>query len=98
MAALAGVRVLLAHDLATPSDGEARRGVTRALLAAGPQDPMAAAARYGVTHLVVTPELLEWSGTTFEDLAARPYLRVVELAGDPARDYVALFAVGMPGE
>jgi hypothetical protein len=94
MAALAGARVLLARDFQSPDDSSTRMQVAAALARGGPSDRLAEAARFGVSHLVVTPELLAVLGLTLEEVDARPYLRRVHFSGDPAGDYVALFAVG----
>ena len=92
MAALSGVRVLLARDFASP-DYSGRMRVTQALLRGAPGDPVADSAPLGVSHLVVTPALLADAGVTLDDLETRPYLRQVHLTADAGGDYVALFAV-----
>ncbi len=93
MAALTGARVLLARDFAAPGDYASRLELGAALARGGPGDPPADAARYGVSHLVVTKELLDAAGVTLQDVDRRPYLRRVHFSGDPEADYVALFAV-----
>jgi hypothetical protein len=93
MAALTGARVLLARDFAAPGDYWSRLELGAALARGGPGDPPADAARYGVSHLVVTKELLDVAGVTLQDVDRRPYLRRVHFSGDPEADYVALFAV-----
>jgi hypothetical protein len=94
MAALAGSRVLLARDFALPRDALARLRVEEALIKGGPGAPVAEAARFGVTHLVVTPEALAETGVTLDEIEARPYLRRVHFTGDRAGRYLAIFAVG----
>jgi len=96
LAALTGTRLLLARDFALPRDATARAETVEALVKGGPGDPASQAARFGVTHLVVTPELLAEMGVSLGEVEARPYLRRVHFAGDPEGEYVALFAVG-PG-
>jgi hypothetical protein len=93
MAALAGTRVTLARDFAKPRDAGARVALNETLVRGGPGDPLADAARWGVTHLIVTPEFLAAYGVSLEALEGRPYLRRVHLSGDPGGDYVGLFAL-----
>ena len=93
MSALIGARVTLARDFAKPRDAAARGVLNQTLVRGGPGDPVADAARWGVTHLIVTPEFLADQGVPLEALDARPYLRRVHLAGKAGGDYVGLFAL-----
>jgi hypothetical protein len=96
MAALAGTRVLMARDFALPRDAIAKVEVADALVRGGPGDPAAEAARFGVTHLVLTPESLAETGVALDEVETRPYLRRVHFTGDRTGAWLALFAVG-PG-
>lgn len=93
MAALAGTPVLLARDFALPKDALARARVGALLLRGGPGHPAEEAARFGVTHLVVTPESLAEMGVTLDEVEARRYLRLVHLTGDRNGLFVAIFAL-----
>jgi hypothetical protein len=96
MVALAGVRVTLARDLAGPRDYGDRMAFNEALIRGEPGDPASAGSRWGVTHLVVTPELLATYGVALDDLERRPYLRRLHLAAGPGGDYIGLFALVRP--
>jgi hypothetical protein len=93
LAALTGARVLLARDFSTPPDFGARLRFTDALVRGGPEDPVAQAARWGVSHFVVTREFLAAYGVGLDELETRPYLRRVHFAGDARGEYVAVFAI-----
>jgi hypothetical protein len=93
MAALAGTRVTLARDFAVPKDYSARLQLNDALVRGGPGDPVAEAARWGVSHFVVTPDFLAPYGVGLDELETRPYLRQVYFAGDARGDYVAVYAI-----
>src|SRR5204863_5123286 len=93
MAALAGVRVVLSRDFSMPRDFPDRMRLSEALVRGGPGDPAADAARYGVSHLIVTPDFLSAYGVPLDELARRPYLSPVLFAGDARGEYVALFVV-----
>jgi hypothetical protein len=93
MAALAGTRVTLARDFAAPKDYVARVRLNDALVRGGPGDPAAEAARWGVSHFVVTPDFLAPYGVGLDELEGRPYLRRVHFAGDTRGAYVAVFAI-----
>jgi hypothetical protein len=93
MSALAGARITLGHDLAGPRDYSDRVALNEALVRGGPGDPVKEAARWGVTHLIVTPQFLAGYGVSLEELERRPYLRRIHLAAAPDGDYVGLFAL-----
>jgi len=53
-----------------------------------------AAARYGITHLAITHDLLRaYPGLTLDRLEARPHMKRIFLAGDPAGEFLALYAI-----
>lgn len=93
-AALAGRRSLLSSGAMMPRDFDRRRAVMRTLFESGnPAAVRAAAASYGVTHLVVTPAVVARYGTTLIDLERHPWLRRVYLSGDPAGEFLAIFEI-----
>jgi hypothetical protein len=96
MAALTGTRVLLALDFPAPRDWTTRVAYARALVRGELADPRGEGARWGVTHLIVTPAFLAANGVTLTDLQSRPDLRTAVLAGDPRGDFVALFTLASP--
>jgi hypothetical protein len=51
------------------------------------------AARYRVSHFVVTSEMLQAAGVTLDDLAVRPYLSPIMSARDPDGTLVAVYEV-----
>jgi hypothetical protein len=54
----------------------------------------AAAARYGVTHIAITDALLRLHpGLTLARIDARPHMRRLLLAGEPAGEFLALYAI-----
>jgi hypothetical protein len=96
VAALGARRVLYADHLHVPRDVEARLAAEEALV----RDPTPAGAEavrpWGVSYLAVTPRLLaRHPDVRWEELAARPHLRLLHLTGDPAGEFVAIFA--LPG-
>jgi hypothetical protein len=93
VAGLGARRVFLATNL-----HQTRDHIDRVLLqdATMRHEPDAAATlrARGVTHLAVTPVFLaNYPEVTLRGLRARPDLQEVHFTGDPARDYVALFAL-----
>jgi hypothetical protein len=91
-AALSGRRALLGVGIPAPEDQRRRFDVLATLLdSSDPEAVASAATEYGVTHLLVTPKLLERYASTLEELDSRPHLRRVlslELApGVPLRLY-----------
>jgi hypothetical protein len=95
MSALAGSRVLIARDFAAPRDWGARIDLnTRLLRGAG--DPVAFATRWGVTHVLVTPELLANYDVSLREVEARPYLKQLHFAGNRARNFIVVFALARP--
>jgi hypothetical protein len=95
MAALAGTRVLLARDFPAPRDFATRVRFQEDVLR-GTADPAREGARWGVTHVIVTPAFLATFGVELADLERRPYLRKVLVAGDPRADFVAVFELVRP--
>jgi hypothetical protein len=54
----------------------------------------AAAARYGISHLAVTQELLRsYPGLTLAALDARPHMKRLFFAGDPQGEFLALYRI-----
>jgi hypothetical protein len=92
IAALTGRQVILARDFPQPADAEARFLLNEMLLHGDPK-ATAEAARYGVSHFVVTSAMLAEAGLTLADLAQRPYLEPMRVARDPDGSFAALFAV-----
>jgi hypothetical protein len=90
-AALAGRRSVSSMGLPQPADLERRGNVIRALLAGGPAKGVADAAHYGVSHLLLTQELLENYDLTWEGFDRRAGLRRVywdeEAPGGPVAVY-----------
>jgi hypothetical protein len=98
-AALGARQSLLSERIHFPKDA-ARRFEAEELLVRGTDGDAvrAAAAPYRVAYLVVTPRLLEaFPGVTLADIEARPFLRRVAFAGDPAGDYVAIYGLQPAG-
>jgi hypothetical protein len=93
MAALTGTRVLIARDFHAAPDHAAREIFNAALVRGGLADVGREAARWGVTHIVVTPEFLASQGVALSDLDARRDLRRVHFAGSAGGDYVAVYAL-----
>jgi hypothetical protein len=57
----------------------------------------AALARYGVTHLLVTRELLDLHpGATLEGIESRSDLELVAVSGDRQGDFTAVFELVRP--
>jgi hypothetical protein len=94
MAALTGARVLIARDFHAAPDHPAREQFNAELARGGPGDPAADGKRWGITHVVITPEFLSTYGVSLGDLEARPYLTRVHFAGSPTGEYVAVYALG----
>lgn len=94
MAALTGTRVLIARDFHAAPDYQARVEFNEAVVRGGPGDLLAQASRWGITHVVVTPEFLAAYGVPLSDLDTRPYLERVHFTGSVGGDYVAVFALG----
>jgi hypothetical protein len=94
MAALTGARVLIARDFHAAPDHPAREQFNAELARGGPGDPAADGKRWGITHVVITPEFLSTYGVSLGDLDARPYLTRVHFAGSPTGEYVAVYALG----
>lgn len=93
-AALAGFRVTLAKDFHSPRDYGARVQMERSLVRGEDLAAAREAARgYGVTHLLVTPALLDEYAGALADLEARPDLKLVHFSGQRRADYVAVFAL-----
>jgi len=92
IAALTGRRVVLARDFPMASDHAARLRLNEMLLRGDPGAP-AEAARYRVSHFVVTSAMLKAAGLTLADLARQPYLSPLRVAQDPDGAFVALYAV-----
>lgn len=93
-AALAGRRSLLSTNAIMPRDFDRRREVARTLfLSADGKAVRAAAAPYGVTHLVSSLGMLYRHGVSVAELDTRPHLRRVFLSGDPAREHVAIYEI-----
>ena len=93
MAALTGTRVLMAQDFPAPRDWRTRLDYTSALARGELRDPVAEGARWGVTHIIVTPGFLAENGLSLESLQARPSLRPLVLARDEGGEFVALFTL-----
>ena len=76
-----------------PKDEPARQLVEGVLFFQDdPTRARAAAARYGIEYLAVTPELLRgYPGLTLDRIDARPHLKRVFFAGDRAGDFLALY-------
>jgi hypothetical protein len=96
MAALTGTRVLIARDFHAAPDHAAREIFNAALVRGGLADVGREAARWGVTHIVVTPEFLASQGVALSDLDARRDLRRVHFTGHVGGDYVAVYALAAP--
>jgi hypothetical protein len=98
-AALAGFRVLVASGFPTPSDSGPRLRLEVDLLRGQDLPAALALARaYGVTHLLVTDELLdELPVTSLEALEARTDLHEVHLSGDRRGRFVAVFELAPSG-
>jgi hypothetical protein len=94
MAALTGARVLIARDFHAAPDHPAREQFNAELARGGPGDPAADGKRWGITHVVITPEFLSTYGVSLGELDARAYLTRVHFAGSPTGDYVAVYALG----
>lgn len=92
IAALTGRKVILARDFPAPSDIAARLRLNEMLLRGDPGAP-AEAARYEVTHFVVTSAMLAESGLTLADLEQRPYLVPLRVGRDADGSFAALFEV-----
>jgi hypothetical protein len=92
IAALTGRRVIIAHDFPMARDHRARVRLNDMLLR-GDAGAAAEAARYGVTHFVVTSFVLTRSGLTLADLERRPYLVPLRVGRDADGSFTALFEV-----
>jgi hypothetical protein len=95
MSALTGARVLLARDFAPPSDRWSRIDLNTRLVR-GAQDPIAFAARWKVTHFLVTPELLANYGVSLAEVEAHPFLKQLHFAGSRTSNYIVVFALAQP--
>jgi hypothetical protein len=73
-------------------DHDARLRLNEMLLR-GDSAAAAAAARYGVSHYVVTSAALAASGLTLADLEGRPYLAPLAVGRDADGSFSALFEV-----
>ena len=92
MAALTGRKVVLARDFPMAPDFAARMRLTEMLLR-GDAGAAAEAARYRVSHFVVTSAMLQEAGLTLADLDRRSYLSPVHVARDPDGAFTALYEV-----
>jgi hypothetical protein len=92
LAALTGCRVLYALDFPMPPEFLLRVQLGERL-ARGDLSALPDAARYGVTHLVVTSAELTTFGLSLDDLGNRPYLTPLVVARDGDGSYVALYAL-----
>jgi hypothetical protein len=99
-AALAGRRALLSMGLPPPADAARRQDLTRRLLSgADPSAVEAATARYGVSHLVVTPRLLdalELPELRPEALEDRPDLARVHASEGPDFGFIRVYRIAEP--
>jgi hypothetical protein len=94
MAALAGKRSLLSEGLHKGADYQTRVDAVNTLVASEDAAAVgAAAAAYGVTHLVVTPSLLAPHGLDLARLESRPHFRRLFFSGDRGGDYVAVLEI-----
>lgn len=92
IAALTGRRVTLARDFPlAPNHLERER--LHAMLLRGDPGAAAEAARFGVSHFVVTPAMLAPFELTLSDLEQRPYLVPLRVGRDADGSYVALYEV-----
>ncbi len=92
IAALTGRKVIMARDFPMAPDFGARMRLNEMLLRGDP-GASAEAARYGVSHFVVTSAWLAESGLTLADLEQRPYLAPVRVGRDADGSFTALFEV-----
>ncbi len=92
IAALTGRRVVLARDFPMAPDYAARLRLTEMLLHGDP-GARAEAARYHVSHFVVTSAMLQSSGLTLADLDGSPDLAPLTVGVDPDGAFVALYEV-----
>ena len=91
VAALGARRVLVTPILHMPRDYLERDRLERMLMLEGDGAVVrAAAARFGVRYLLVTPALLQRFGTTLDALRRRPHLHLAHLSGTP-EEFVAVF-------
>jgi len=91
VAALTGTRVLLAQDFPSPRDWRVRLEYANAVVRGRLSDPAAEGARWGVTHLIVTPAFLAGNGVSLQDVQALSVMRQTALARDSDGEFVALF-------
>ena len=92
-AALAGRRSVLSANAMLPRDLDRRRAAVGALLrATDAAAARAAGAPYGVTHLVVTPDVVFRYGVPLAEVEARPHLRRVYASESPG-DYLLIFEI-----
>ena len=92
IAALTGRQVILARDFPKSKDYDARLRLNEMLLR-GDAAAAAEAARYGVSHFVVTSLELAASGLTLEDLQRSPLLVPLAVGRDADGSFSALFEV-----
>jgi hypothetical protein len=92
IAALTGRRAVLVTDFPMSADLAARLRLTDLLLQGDPAAP-SEAARYRVSHFVVTSAMLQAAGLTLDDLDRRPYLSPVTVGRDPGGAFVAVYEV-----
>ena len=92
IAALTGRKVILARDFPMAPDHAARLRLNEMLLRGDP-GALAEAARYEVSHFVVTSAMLAESGLTLADLEQRPYLAPLRVGRDADGSFAALFEV-----
>jgi hypothetical protein len=99
VAAWSGRRAVLSRGMGMTSDYHTRLAVHETLLRAEDGEvARQAAARYGVTHLLITPAFLAfYPGVTLDDLDRRPHLRRLHLTEGPEGEYVAVFALRPAG-
>jgi hypothetical protein len=94
VAALGARRVLSSRTLNQPADAARRRELERLLLDKDAGAKAAAADRWGVRYLVVTPRWLRLQpGLTVKALDSRRNLRRVFLYGDVDGEFVAIYEV-----
>jgi hypothetical protein len=98
-AALAGFRVLQARDFPMPKQFALKASLLEDLLRGdGGERARTGALAFGVTHLLVTPELLQsFPGTSLSALRQRRDLREIQFTGDARGDFVAVFELSAPG-
>ncbi|MCI0410756.1 MAG: hypothetical protein L0191_19715, partial [Acidobacteria bacterium] len=96
VAALGGRRLLLDRTIHPPPGYQRRVSLETVLLEEGSEQAATELRTlYGVSHVVVEPDLLgAHPRLTLDRLRSRPNWEEVFVAGDPERDFVAIFRVG----